>query len=328
MPGTGHSFSNTLNQRIEGAVKTFLKAEAILYNFFRANNLVRKIEDGQDDVTYFDEKETEGFRMASTIHNANVITPEFGETRVGLLKLAGRIQISMEDVDKFRANQFIGGDLIQRTVNAALRVGVAQMEQFLAWGDEMREPISALDQYAGTGTFTGIFNGGTAIGGGEGGDEDMQQANDYLATTHNMRKALRAAGHMVPEYALFSDQDSQYYSTVGNNFYSNVGVSEYQRVLDLPYINNWYDSPYFIDASLAKYRMAMVCPRQRTQGGWGAKGIQKNLELIVGYDWKVIPEHNGGLHNGYYHWLIVHSMRLVEYHSTAIQRTGTLTLTS
>lgn len=325
MAEVGQTFTNTLHKYISKYVKNFLKVTPSLYNFFQSNGLIRNINLGQDAMVYFDEKEPDGAQMASSIHDANVITPEFGETKVGLLYLAGRVRISLQDYQKFRTNQFVGGDLIQRTIQSALRVIRNQVDQFLAWGDDMKNPVKALDPFKGKGEFTGIFNGGTAVTAGIGGDNDVTAAGDYLATVSRARKALLSAGHESDKYMLLSDLDTQFYSTIGNNFYSNIGVTEEMRVRELPYIQDWLASPNFIDYAQTAYRMALISPRTRTGGN--PNDTRPNFELIQSFPFYVHAEHAGGTNNGYYEYLLIWSGALVEYHSTAIQRTATLTLT-
>jgi len=324
--GVGNMFTETLSKTIRNYVQEFILVQPTLWNFFKSNGLVRNIGEGQDKETYFDWKQPEGAQMAASIHDANVISPQLGETTVGLLYLVCKIQISKQDVDKFKGNQFVGGNLIKETVNRTIPVMVNQVDQFLAWGDEMKDEVS-LDPFSGTGEFTGIFNGGTAIGGGIDADDDMQTAGDYLATVANQRKALLTAGHSMPQYMIMSDLDTELYAQLENQFYSTVGVTEHQRVLEKKYIKDWMASPNFIDKSEVKYRMAMIAPKQRIRRGKGKGSIVPTMELVQGYPFSIHPEHNGGTNNGYYEWLCIWSGRLIEYYATANQRTGTLTLT-
>ena len=322
MSEVGQAFSNTLHKYITSYIKGFLKVEPSLYKFFETNGLIRNIPIGQDSMLYFDEKEPDGAQMSSSIHDANVITPEFGETKIPLLYLVGRIQISMQDALKYKSNPILGGDIIQRTVQSALRVVKNQVDQFIAYGDDMKSPVKAIDPWRGSGEFTGIFNGGTAVTGGIGGDGDVTDPGDYLATVARARKALLNAGHNVDEYMLLSDLDTEFNAQIGNNFYANVGITERQRVVNLSYIKDWMTSPNFIDYAGSAYRMALICPRNRV----GAKpgDTRANFELVQSFPFYIHPEHGGGTSNGYYEYLLIWSGAFVEYHDSAIQRTATL----
>jgi hypothetical protein len=322
----GQGFGQHLHEYIQNYVKSFITVEPSLYDFFQTNGLIRQLPLGQDKLRYFTEEKPDGGQMSTSIHNTNVITPEYKEATVGQLYIAGKARISLQEALKFKSNQHIGGDLMKRTITSALRVIKDQVDQFLAYGDDMKNPVSAIDPFKGRGEFLGIFNGGTELAGGEGGDNDMQAENDYLSTVHKMRKAMLTAGHKIPKYQLFSDLDTEYYATEGSNFYSNVGISEYKRVMDLPYIQDWMVSPNFIDYAQTAYRMVMVCPAQRT--GKGAGDIRPNLELIQSMPFYVHPEHGGGTNDGYYEYLLIWCGALLIYHDTAVQRTPTLTLTS
>jgi len=321
----GQMFTEQLSKTVERYIWEFVLVQPTLWNFFNENGLVRNIGEGIDKLTYFDWKKPDASQMSSSIHDANVISPRFGETTVGLLYLACKIQISKQDVDKFKNNQFTGGNLIRETIQRTIPVMVNQVDQFLAWGDEMRSPVKAFDPFRGSGEFTGIFNGGSVTAGGIDDDNDMQIAGDYLATVVNMRNAFKSAGHDMPKYPIFSDLQTDKYSELENQFYSTVGISERQRVLEKKYIADWHSSYNFLDYTAAKYRMAMIAPKQRV--GRGARAIVPTIELVQGYPFTIHMEHNGGTNNGYYEWLLIWSGRLIERYATAIQRTGTLTLT-
>jgi len=321
----GQMFTEQLSKTIERYIWEFVLVQPTLWNFFNQNGLVRNIGEGIDKLTYFDWKKPDKAQMSSSIHDANVIVPRFGETTVGLLYLACKIQLSKQDVDKFKNNQFTNGNLIKETVQRTIPIMVNQVDQFLAWGDEMRNPVHAIDPFRGTNEFKGIFNGGIAIGGGIDANNDMQDAGDYLATIITMRHALKAAGHDMPAYPLFTDLETDKYSQLENNFYSTVGIDEKQRVLEKKGILDWYSSYNFLDYTAAKYRMVMIAPKQRV--GRGSKAIVPTIELVQGYPFTIHMEHNGGTNNGYFEWLLIWSGRLIERYATAIQRTGTLTLT-
>jgi hypothetical protein len=326
MPLVG--FTENLSKTIEQRVKNFLLVTPSLYRYFQANDLIRNYGGGVDKVTYFDKKKPDGAHMASTIHNANIISPLWGETTVGFLYLVGKIQISKMDADKFRKGQWISGDLVQDTINSVLPVILNQVDQFLSWGDNMKDPVDALDKFRGTSTFTGIFNGGTTLAAGKGADNDVTDEGDYLYTLAQYRKALRNAGHEQASYLVLSDVDTEVEADVAtNHFYSTVGVSEYQRVLEKKWVQDWMSSPNFIDNAGTGYRIAMIAPKQMNDNVM-PKGINNNFELYQGYNFETTPLHNGGLSSeGYYEWLIEWSGRLVEYNPTAIQRSGTLTIT-
>ena len=100
-------FTEQLSKTVEKYVWEFVLTQPTLWNFFNTNGLVRNIGEGIDKLTYFDWKQPEGAQMSSSIHDANVIVPRLGETTVGLLYLACKIQISLQDIDKFKNNQFV-----------------------------------------------------------------------------------------------------------------------------------------------------------------------------------------------------------------------------
>jgi len=326
MPLVG--WTETLSKLISRNIKGFLQVTPSLYRYFQANDMIRNYGPGVDKTTYFKKEKPDGAHMASTIHAANIISPMWGEQTVGFLYLVGKIQISKMDADKYRVGQWISGDLIQDTVNDVIPVILNQVDQFLAWGDSMKDPVDALDKFQGTDTFTGIFNGGTTLDAGKDSDNNVTAEGDYLYTLGKMKKALKAAAHEQAEYLILSDLDTELQCDIAtNHFYANVGVSEYQRVLEKKWIQDWMSSVNFIDSTEAKYRMALIAPKANPATAIGQKGISNNFELYQGYNFETTPLHNGGLSSeGYFEWLVEWSGRLVEYETTAIQVSDDLTI--
>ena len=321
------AWSQNVARQFEDYVKGYLLTTPSLYNFFEANGLKKEVGEGQDRITYLTVDEPEGGRLTSNIHDYNTIVPKWTEETTGLDYLVARILLSKQDVDKHRTGKWLRGDLVQDTISLAMPKIMNQMDQILAWGGEYQDTPDSLEVFAGAGGgITGLFNGGTEIGGGIDGLNDMQDVGDYLFTCETMRDALRTAKHELDQYMLLSDLTTYRYAAVENQFIANVGITERQRVLEQKWIRKWMNSINFIDNTGLKYRMVMIAPTQK-QGAIGGKGPQNNFELFMGYDFAVYPDSGGQVVDNYYIWYIVCSFKLVEYRSTAIQRTGTLTLT-
>jgi len=239
------------------------------------------------------------------------------------------IRLSKQDVDKHRNGKWLQGDLIQETIRQVIPTMMNQMDQFCAWGDRMKDSLSVLDRYRNTDTFTGLFNSGTELAAGITLDDDLTDQNDYLNTIGRYRKALRASAHEMSEYLLLSDLDTALQADVAtNHMYTNIGISEYQRVLEKKYIKEWMDSLNFIDSSGAKYRIAMIAPKQINPAPIGGKGLVNNFELLMGYDFAVEPIYGGQLDiDKFYNWAVICSMAFIVYHDTSIQHSGDLTIT-
>ncbi len=323
MPGQG--FSQTMGTVISNYVRDFLLVEPSILKFFKENNLIRKIAKGQDRWRYFDEESPGKSKMTSTIHDAAILSPKFGEQDVHLMKLVGKIRIGKEDLDKFRSGTFISGDLMGRTVAAAVREQRNQVDSFIMWGDETRNPGSTIDAVRGQSVYTGILNGGTELAGGDGNDNDIADNGDYISTLANYYDALQAAGHQANEYIIFSDTATRKRAFQGNHYLSTTGSTEYARVLnDYPWITQWIATPNCNDYSAIKYRMALVQPKQKDAEG----KIVNTIELIMGYQFEVTPVANGGLtESGNYEAFLETSLALVEFWPTANQRSPTLTIT-
>lgn len=319
-------WSQNVARQFRDYIKGYLLTTPSLYNYFKANGLKTNVGEGQDRFTYLSVEEPEGGRLVSNIHDYNTIQPQWTETSVGLDHLVARIILSKQDVDRYRTGNWLRGDLVQDTINLTMPKIMNQMDQLLAWGDEYADSPDALEVFRASGEITGIFNGGTAYAAGIDGDEDMQTAGDFIFTVEGMRDALQTAKHDLDKYMLLSDLTTYRYAAVENQFYSTVGITERQRIMEYNWIADWMRSTNFIDRSAAKYRMAMIAPTQK-QGAIGGKGPQSNFELFMSYDFAVHPDAGGQTIDNYYVWYIICGFKLVEYRTTAIQRSGTLTLT-
>ena len=326
MPSIGWTV-NTAKQ-FQDYIIGYLKVTPSLYNMFVSNGLKRNIGEGIDRIDYLEALEIDGGRMSATIHEHNIVTPQWKEVNVGLLYLNTLIRLSKQDVDKHRNGKWLRGDLIQDTIRQVMPTMMNQMDQFLAWGDRMKDSLPSLDKYRNTDTFTGLFNSGTTLAAGKTGDNDVAEEGDYLYTYGKYRSALRKAGHELQNYLILSDLDTALEADIATaHFYSTVGVSEYQRVLEKKYVKEWMDSANFIDSTGLKYRTAMIAPRQ-INPQIGGEGMQNNFELLMGYDFAVNPIYGGQLDiDKYYNWAVTCSMAFVVYHDTSIQHSGDLTIT-
>jgi len=321
------NWTENTSKQFQDYIIGFLKVTPSLFRFLDNNGLVNRLGDGIDKIDYLDAKEIEGAKMASSIHQHNIVTPEWGETTVSLLYLNHLIRLSRQEVDKHANSKGrLRGNLVQDTINMVIPTQLNQVDQFCAWGDRMKDSLTALDKFRNTDTFKGIFNSGTTVS----GSNDMTTLGNFKKKVGAMRKALRSAAHEMKQYKILSDLETQDTCENGSDHeYSQVGVSEYQRILEKPYIgpNGWMDSDNFIDSSENKYRMAMIAPKQVNPAPIGGKGITNNFELLLGYDFKVMSVYGGDMDiDGYYNWKITTSLAFVVYKDTAIQHTGDLTL--
>lgn len=326
--------SENMMTRIRSQILHQARTGTKMWEWFRANGLIENIGEGlrKNTTTIF--KKPQGGEMGAGIHDVPTYRPEFQEVKVNLMYLTKLVQLSMDDVDAARHGGAIGGiNLIQEAIAEQMATMLQQIDQFLAWGDEMRTQLVG-DVMNAQAEFTGLFNGGTALAAGIDGGDDVTVAGDFLATTAKMKNALDAGGYSPP-YTLFSDQNTELYAKLENQFYSGVGITEKQRVLEetvgrtpkgasKPLIQDWIDSYNFIDKSAVKYRMVMTNPfSNKVVNGKRLTGFK----LLQGYPLSAKPYHNGGLSDGYYEILIVWSGAIEERDAVSISRSGTLTLT-
>jgi len=321
-------FSQNVERQFKDGVLGYLLPSDDLASYFEANNLTENVGRGQDRITYLKLQENEGGSLNSTIHNYNTIVPAWEEVSTGLDYLVARVVLSRQSVDKFSTGKWLRGDLIRDTLDIVIPKMKNQFDQLIAWGGEYKDTPDALDVFAGSSAgITGIFNGGTAYSGGLGSDNDMQSSDDYLDTVDGMIQTLRASYHIQEKYLLLSDDNTWRYAGNENQFYSTVGITERQRIMERKDIADWMHSPNFIDDTGVKYRMAMIAPLPRAGTVVGGKGPQSNVSIYNSYDYDVMFDYNGGMSGLNYTFYVIKGFKLVEHRSTAIQRTGTLTLT-
>jgi len=316
------------SRRFQQAINEFIIVQPTLYNYFKANGLRHSVPEGTERYTIFDRKVPVNPQIGYGIHNPNAVEPKFASTNVYLFTLSSRIKIDLKSRDVYRDARFGGGDLVAETVRSVMPVFAGKVDQFLAWGYELKAKAPTttipLELKSGLSDKTGILNGGTAITAGLDDDENMTAFGDYIATVVTMENALRAAGFNTAPYPLISDLTTQKQAELGSNFNSTVGITDRDRVEAKDYVQKpWLASSNFIDTSGVKYRMALFAPMVQDRRGV----IRKTMELLEGYKFKVQPQHAGGVSNNFYETDVIWSGCFVEHYSTAIQRTATLTLT-
>jgi hypothetical protein len=327
MPDIG--WTENVSKQFETFIVGFLKATPSLYNLLNRNGNVRNLADGIQAFQYLETKQVDGGKMSLTIHKHNIITPQWKEIKVSLLYINSMIRISRSDVDAYKNGQWLRGDLIKDTMDMVMPTMLNQVDQFCAWGDKMKDPVAALDTFAGTETFKGLFNSGTTLNAGIGIDNNMTALGDFRNTNARYRKALRTAAHELGSYIVLSDMDTMEEADNGAiHQYTDVGVSEYDRCLEKKYLQTWMDSVNFTSNTSTQHRIAMIAPKQITPTPIGGKNITNNFELVVSYPFRVMPVDGGQMDiDKYYNWAITWLGAFVVYKDTAIQHSGDLTLT-
>jgi len=322
-------WSENVSKQFESFIVGFLKVTPSLYNLLNRNGNIRNLADGIQAMQYLEAKQVDGGKMSLTIHQHNIITPEWKEVKVSLLYINSLIRLSRSDVDQYSNGQWLQGDLVKDSINMVMPTMLDQVDQFCAWGDLMKSSLTSLDKFRNTGTFKGIFNSGMELGAGIDVDNNMTVLGDYRYTLGNYRDALRTAAHEQQTYIALSDLATSKEADLGaNHQYTTVGVSEYQRCLEKKYLQTWMDSTNFSSLTSTQHRIAMVAPKQISPAPIGGKGITNNFELVVSYPFRVMPVDGGQMDiDKFYNWAITWLGAFVVYKNTAIQRSGDLTLT-
>ena len=318
-----------MSQIIQSNIEYTTYAQIKLLGFFKSlPGGIKNIGKGIEKHIFTQIQKMEPGEVVSDLSALPTNAPRFSETTTSLLTLGTRLSIPKMVMDRWANNNLVKVQL-QQVVNEQMKAMGVQIEQFLAWGDSFKNPHTD-DRNAGQSFATGLFNSGTTFGGGDGADNDMTAAGDYLSTVSNGVKALKNAGHEGSKYWIFSDVDTYHQATLGvHQLKSTVFDDELNNILgkDKPYkVAAWLDSPNFIDSTGAKYRMVItnpfINPNPETNESMPA------YRLLNGYNMELTPLYNGGLSAaGTYDWIILWSGALEIISATALQNTGDLTLT-
>jgi hypothetical protein len=246
--------------------------------------------------------------------------PRFTEVTTTLCELATKVVIPVQERDAWASNNQVGsGDKVQQTIQKQILALTNQVDQFLAQGDLMKTPL-ADDKAAGESKYTGLFNGFTTLGGGDGGDNNMTAAGDYISDFSNRVKALINAGFEAEKYIIMSDVDTWQAAQKGNNLYTGGSTvsTEMDAVMARKDVQTWIKSP---NAQNSSSQSQILVTTPYTSMGEPA------YRLHQGYNFDVIPLYGGGLGpSAMYEIIVAWSGAIEELHATAVQRSGSLTL--
>lgn len=218
-------------------------------------------------------------------------TPGITEESETLCVLATKVVLPMMIVDAWTSqNYYTAKDIISQAVGLYLDALANQVDQFIAWGDLMRLPLGG-DANVGLGEFTGMFNGATALASGDGGDNNMNAAGDFISTFVNYKRAIKDAGFEgAPEgkFFIFSDLQTEMASERGNHMYTGTGFqTERQAVMARDDVADWIASTNFSSSTTTNYHMLVGTPY--------ANDGTPTVRLLQGYNMKVIPLLGGNL---------------------------------
>jgi len=312
-------------KRIQANLEHASYAKTKLLSWFKTIGNIRNIGEGliKNTITKIEKMEPGEVVAALSALPNNV--PKFTEATTDLITLGAKIVIPMRVLDQWRSNNLINVD-IQDILSEQMKAMLEQVDQFLAYGDAFKDPHTG-DKVAGEGKFTGMFNGGTAFGAGDGGDNVMDAAGDYQSTVSTGIKALEDAGHeSLVGYYMFSDNETYHDAEKGVHQLNNYTFTNERRAIDANKdIISWIASPNFTDGS-GTNRIVICNPYTNAVPNGGDKQ-EFAFRLLMSYDFKVIPLNGGNINSQLnYEWAVIWSGGLEFINSSAIQASGALTL--
>ena len=288
-------------------------------SFFKHNDLIKNVGKGVINYKTTKWEKAPPGQVSRGFSDLPDSGPKQSQISTVLCDLATKVVIPVTDIHAWQSTNRVGeGDYMTKAINLQILSLTNQVDQFLAHGDDMKTPLGG-DRNAAKGKFTGIFNGFTALAAGDGLDNDVSAAGDYMSTVAAYIRALKEAGFEADKYTVFSDVATWHGAQEGNNIYtSGRPVTELTIVKERPDIHNWFDTVNAQNAS-SESQIAVTTPR--TSMGEPA------YRLLQGYEFDVIPLYNGGLGNsGQLEMIVAWSGVIEEIHTTAIQRSAALSL--
>jgi len=298
---------------------------AKLLGWFKAIGNIRNIGKGIiNHVTTKIEKMEPG-EIIADLSALPVSVPRFSEQTSSLLTIGTKVAIPKDVLDRYNNNNQISIDLAD-IIETQLKAFTEQIDQFLAYGDSYLTKRTG-DINAAMSIATGIFNGGTAFGAGDGADNNMSAAGDYQSTVSLGMQALEAAGFESEiGYYMFSDNVTYHTAERGVHQLNTYDFTNERMAIDKnPGIRKWIYSSHFTDVSSHR-RIVITTPYSRPVPDGGDKQTFA-YRLLQGYELEVTPFYNGGLGpNGRYEWMILWSGAIEVLNAGAIQMSGNLTL--
>ena len=300
-------------------------SRAKLLGWFKAVGNILDIGEGILKNTFTKLEKMEPGEIISDLSALPTNDPRFTEQTTSLLTIGAKIALPMDLLDRYANNNLIE-ITVNQVIEAQLKSFTEQIDQFLAYGDSYKTPRTG-DKNAAEDFAKGLFNGGTAFGAGDGGDDNMSAAGDYQSTVSLAIQALEVAGFESEiGYYMFSDNITYHTAERGVHQLNNYTFTNERRAIDANKdIRKWIQSIHFTNPSAEK-RIVITTPYSRPVPDGGDKQVFA-YRLIRGYNLKVSPLFGGGLSGkGRYEWIILWSGALEILNSGAIQTSGALTL--
>lgn len=301
--------------------------------------LVRSVEEGLEQITLTTFDKMKPGQISGGIQDIPTQYVKMYQETNPLMYLATKISIPVNFVDAWNNNNLIQAkDIIAMALNETMKPLMNQVDQFIAYGSDMKTPLS-FDRMKQSTKFTGLFNGFQTFSGGitSGGDDNMTAAGDYIATYVNAKYNLASQGFDTGPFFILSDYKTATAAQQGNNLYTTYApVTEYDHILK-NYSNElygWIDSiNAYPNSNTSLYRMCVTQPFISIQG----QKSEPAYALYIGYNFRLFNLWNGGLNgnNMSYEFVVIWSGRLQTigpsgpyalYHTGGTGAGGTLTL--
>ena len=291
--------------------------------------LTRSVEEGLEQIVITNWEKMKPGQIAGGLQDIPIQHIKLTQQTVNLMYLTTKISIPVNIIDAWNNNQFLkAGGMLSEAVDHAMMALVNQVDQFIAYGDDMKTPLSH-DMYQGAGDFKGLFNGFTSFTAGTA--NSVAAAGAFINSYINGRYALENEAFDTGPYFILSDNATFKAAESGNHVYTTVVPQTEARFMINEYskngeIGDWISSTNaFPGSASTESRIAITQPFISQRGNV----IEPAMLLYIGYNFRVFPLWGGGLNgnNMSYEAAIAWSGRIQEINSKCLVRSGALTLT-
>ena len=320
------ALTNNMQTHIQREIEYTSYSKAKMYAWFKTLGLFKPVGKGVVSHTYTKLEKMEPGEIIASLSAIPISTPRFTEATSTLMLIGTKISLSKLIIDRWMSSNLVDV-AFQQVLNEQMKAITTQVDQCLSYGDTLKRPRTG-DDAAGQSVFSGMFNGGTTFAAGDGADDDMTAAGDFISSIVNAIKALENAEHEGKKYFIFSDNNTYHQAELGvHQLKTQDFVTEIDAINRRKDIQSWIHSPNFTNPSAEK-RIVVTNPYNNLNPKVESKEKSLAYRMLIGYDFEVTPLFNGGLSGqGNYEWIILWSGVLQIINSGSIQASGNLTLT-
>ena len=266
-------------------------SKAKLLNWFKTMGNVTPIGKGMISHEFTKIEKMEPGEITIDFHTLPDSAAKFTPQTTDICRIGAKLRVPKTHLDAYASNNQINVGL-QDLLNVQLGAFTKQIDGFLAYGDAMPSSRTG-DVAVGQGKYTGLFNTPTAVSAGDGEDDNMSAAADYISTHNKFAKLLEDADHGAEKYFMISDNQTYRKSAQGNHLLTTHAFnSEQAYMLNHPEIADWIQGPNITNND-GDSRILLTNPVYAK--GPTLEQTMFNYRMLESYPVEVLPLYGGYL---------------------------------